>query len=94
MQRARAYGVTRDDSSVSGSSSSPSPDGSLRGGMEGALNDNLSGSSNLRSRSPSVIVRTGGSVFRHRRDLPWGIRLIQKCSDWFCSGRQIDRDFW
>lgn len=36
-----------------------------------------------RSRSPSIIVRTAGTVMRHRRDLPWGIRLIQKLSDWF-----------
>lgn len=90
MQRARAFGVARDDSSHGSSSSSPN--GSMMDGTGG--NDNLSSSSDLRSRSPSVIVRTGGTVFRKRRDLPWGIRLIQKCSDWWCAPGAVNRDFW
>jgi hypothetical protein len=82
MQRAsgRAFG----DSESSSSSSS----GSVRG------NEDAGDVSPPRSRSPSIIVRTGVSVHRHkRRDLPWGVRLIQKFTDWWYPNRTFNRDF-
>jgi len=73
-------------------SSSSSSSGSI------AIGNNEDGSSRSpsRSRSPSLIVRTGGSVHRHkRRDLPWGIRIVQKLSDWwFPNSSSVNRDFW
>jgi len=47
-----------------------------------------------RSNSPTSIYRTAGVIMRHRRDLPWGIRLTQKFSDWCCPLPQESRDFW
>ncbi|ODM99600.1 Sugar phosphate exchanger 2 [Orchesella cincta] len=92
MTTAKAYGL-REESSNGSSSGSSSPNGSM---LDSAgVNDNASCNTEVRSRSPSVIVRTGGSVFRHRRDLPWGIRLIQKFSDWWGgSPNAADREFW
>lgn len=49
---------------------------------------------NNQTLSPEMIVRTGGVVHRHRRDLPWGIRLIQKFSDHLCPTPSVNRDLW
>lgn len=48
-----------------------------------------------RPRSPSLVVRMTGTVMRNKRDIAWGIRLIQKVSDW-CLIRpsQETRDIW
>jgi hypothetical protein len=56
---------------------------SSAGSLGNSANDYIAQSPRGRSRSPSMIVRTAGTVLRHRRDLPWGIRLVQKVSDWF-----------
>jgi len=46
-------------------------------------------------RSPSIIIRTGvAPVLRRKRDLPWGIRLIQKVSDSCFPFLSVNRDFW
>lgn len=104
MQRGAIIGGSSSPSpSSSSSSSSGSTDNLVKGDRGGNDNDNLStmnlaGSASgqsTRSRSPSIIVRTGASVHHHRRrDLPWGIRLIQKISDSCFPNLRVNRDLW
>jgi len=74
-----------------------SPDGSSSSGslIDSGGNDSLSELSPNRSRTPSIIIRTGGTVHRHKiRDLPWGIRLLQKLTEWWCPTYVVNRDTW
>ncbi|XP_021963727.1 glucose-6-phosphate exchanger SLC37A2 isoform X2 [Folsomia candida] len=91
--RAGAESPGGSSSSSSSSSSTSSHHRNNGGGLLALGND--SNQTSTRSRSPSIIVRTGGSVHRHRRrDLPWGIRIIQKVSDWWFPNLRVNRDTW